>query len=131
MSRTVLVVEDSGLVLNTIAVTLHTRGFEVISAVDGDEALDQLAREVPAMIITDLKMPNRGGLDLVLAIRGDERYARLPVLVLTGAEPDDDERRTVTYLKGVHVMEKPYGPNELIDEVMAMLAEVAAEANRP
>ena len=125
MTRSVLVVEDSGLVLNTIAVTLHTRGFEVISAVDGDEALAQLEHELPTMVITDLKMPNRGGLDLVLAIRGDERYAQLPVLVLTGAEPDDDERRTVTYLKRVRVMEKPYGPQELIDEVTSILAEVA------
>jgi DNA-binding response OmpR family regulator len=125
MNRCVLVVEDSGLVLNTIAVTLHTRGFEVISALDGDEALLQLERELPTLVITDLKMPNRGGLDLVLAIRDDERYAQLPVLVLTGADPDDDERRTVTYLKGVRVMEKPYAPEELLDEITSMLAEVA------
>jgi DNA-binding response OmpR family regulator len=122
-STCVLVVEDFPIVLTTIAVSLHSDGFEVRSASDGDEALEQLERERPAAVITDLKMPNRGGLDLVLAIRDDERYASIPVLVLTGAEPSDEERRIVGWLKGVRIMEKPYGPDQLVAEVRAMIAE--------
>src|SRR5262245_22691388 len=79
---TVLVVEDEAYVRTSLSELLASRGFEVIQAAGAEEAQDQLRRAPVDVVLTDLKMPGTGGLELVRRLRAS--FPDLPVLVLTG-----------------------------------------------
>jgi CheY-like chemotaxis protein len=84
MPATVFIVEDDpdfGMVLAEI---LADEGFRPLRFVDGLQALEALATETPSLIITDLIMPGMSGMQLVRALRADQRWQKIPVVVVTG-----------------------------------------------
>lgn len=83
MTRTILLVEDDPLVRRIYQEGLRKRGFEVICAEDGLEAVKRLRVEVPDLAVLDLMMPKFGGVDVLKFIRGDARLKDLPVVVLS------------------------------------------------
>jgi two-component system, response regulator len=96
MQRTILLVEDSD-----DDADLTTRAFEragvatrVIRAHDGAEALDLLRRArpegLPEAVLLDLRLPRMDGLDVLKAIHDEERFRRLPVIVMTSSRDDED-----------------------------------------
>jgi CheY-like chemotaxis protein len=110
--KLVMVVEDDHLVRDIIAETLATDGFEVLTAGDGFQALDQLARfRTPSMVVVDLGLPRLDGRGFIQALRADPRWAHLPVIALT-------PEATLEPLEGVvAVMRKPVDLIGLVDRV--------------
>lgn len=82
-TKTILVVDDTESVREAVSLMLLSNGFDVIKAVDGDDALTQLTGQPIHLIITDLHMPNKDGISLTRDIRKTDSYARVPILVLT------------------------------------------------
>jgi CheY-like chemotaxis protein len=78
----VLVVDDEPAVLETSALVLKDRGFEVRKASDGFEALVELRRSAPDVIISDLRMPNMSGFELLSVVR--RRFPHIPVIAISG-----------------------------------------------
>ena len=78
----VLVVDDEPSVLKTAAALLSSRGYEVLTAADGFEALVQLRQSLPDAIISDLNMPNMSGFELLSVIR--RRFPHIPVIAFSG-----------------------------------------------
>src|ERR1700761_974953 len=83
----VLIVEDDDEVREILRELLVLEGYAVGVAVDGQHALDQLAQELPRVILTDLNMPSVDGWELLRALRSDARLAAVPVLIMTSDEP--------------------------------------------
>jgi diguanylate cyclase (GGDEF)-like protein len=83
-SATVLTVDDDALVRRTLESVLGAEGWRVVTRATGDELLEVLAETLPDLVVLDVDMPGRGGLELCRALRADPRWAVLPVLVLTG-----------------------------------------------
>ena len=81
---TALVVDDSMLIRHTVCRLLEQHGFTVESACDGREALETLKRIRPSLIITDLMMPNMGGLELIGALKQNPDTAGIPIIVVAG-----------------------------------------------
>ncbi|MFW5750668.1 MAG: response regulator, partial [Planctomycetota bacterium] len=79
----ILLVEDTPFFRNLVAGYLRTSGYRVITAADGRAALEQLERQTVDAVVSDLEMPRMGGLELVAALRSDQRHARLPCAALT------------------------------------------------
>jgi len=79
----VLAVDDSKPMLAMLSRCLEKGGHEVVRATDGVEALDQLRKHNPDMVITDLNMPNMDGLEFIEAARNDPAGTSLPILLLT------------------------------------------------
>jgi chemosensory pili system protein ChpA (sensor histidine kinase/response regulator) len=109
----VLVVDDSLTVRRVTQRLLTREGYRVALAKDGIDALEKLAEERPAVMLSDIEMPRMDGFDLVRNVRADGRLAGLPVIVITSriAQKHRDYAREL----GVdHYLGKPYAEDELV-----------------
>ncbi len=79
-----LVVDDSMLIRHTVCRFLEDRGFSVESASNGLQALENLKRRIPDVIITDMDMPKMSGSALIQALKTDPKTAGIPVIALAG-----------------------------------------------
>jgi chemosensory pili system protein ChpA (sensor histidine kinase/response regulator) len=119
----VLVVDDSLTVRRVTQRLLAREGYRVALAKDGLEALERLAEEVPAVVLSDIEMPRMDGFDLVRTLRADPRWRALPVIVISSRIAQ--KHRDVAAALGVErYLGKPYPEEEL-------LAAVAQHARQP
>ena len=81
----ILVADDLPLNVEYLVEELGPIGFEVITASDGQETLQQVWDRAPDLVLLDLSMPGMGGIEVLESLRGDSRYQGLPILLLTAA----------------------------------------------
>lgn len=81
--QVILVVDDSPSVLHMLTAVLTSKGFEVITAASGCEALQIMDGRRIDLVVTDLLMPEMDGIDLIREIRKDTGYGKIPILMLT------------------------------------------------
>jgi chemosensory pili system protein ChpA (sensor histidine kinase/response regulator) len=109
----VLVVDDSLTVRRVTQRLLQREGYRVVVAKDGLDALEKLAQELPAVMLSDIEMPRMDGFDLVRNLRADVRTAHLPVVMITSRIAQ--KHRDLAAQLGVdHYLGKPYSEDELI-----------------
>jgi two-component system, OmpR family, KDP operon response regulator KdpE len=118
----ILVVDDEPQITRVLKTTLSSQGYGVRTASDGDEALLILKEWTPDLVITDLRMPNLGGLELCRQIRA---RSRIPIIVLS---VKGEERIKVEALDAGadDYVTKPFGVHELLARVRAALRRAAA-----
>ena len=111
-----LVVDDSRVIRELIAVNLELEGFEVVTAGDGESALALAAELRPHVITLDVMMPRLNGFETVSRLRQDPRTAEIPVVMVTGRAQSVDVQRGEEM--GVEAyLTKPFEPAELVDVV--------------
>ncbi len=109
---TILVAEDDEPIRLALREVLEVEGYQVVVAADGAEALQQIAREVPALIITDLQMPNVDGHQLCARVRSNVRTENVPIVVLTA------EHRLETLKARVDaIIRKPFDIDALLSTI--------------
>ena len=121
--RRVLVVDDDDGVRTAVTWALEADGFEVLAVDDGLAAASLLATAEPALVVLDLSLPGRGGLDLLRDLRADEARAgrwRLPVIVLSGRDGEAD-RIVGLDLGADDYLVKPFSPGELAARARSVL----------
>ena len=93
MAGRVLVVDDEAHILHVLSLKLRNAGYEVITAVDGEEGYELAIQELPNLVITDFQMPYMTGLELCRALASHPPTSHIPVLMLTarGYALDDDD----------------------------------------
>jgi two-component system, chemotaxis family, chemotaxis protein CheY len=109
MPGVALVVDDSMVIRHTVSRFLEERGYTVVSASNGVEALEILKRVKPALVITDLQMPSMGGSELISALKSQPEMASIPILILTGVSGRSDPKETraeFTIFKDIDVQEQ-------------------------
>lgn len=109
MPGVVLLVDDSMVIRHTVSRFLEERGYTVVCASNGVEALGILKRLKPALVITDMQMPAMGGSELIGALKGSPETASIPILVLTGVSSGFDRKETraeFTIFKDIEVQEQ-------------------------
>ena len=112
MSKTILTVDGSPSMRMLLRASLVNAGYAVVEAEDGRDALDWLAENEPALVITDITMPNLDGFGLITALRAQPRLREIPVLVLTTeCEPDKKAKARAAGATGWIV--KPFDPEKL------------------
>lgn len=92
MSAKILVVDDEPSIVDLLTRFLHREGYDVVTAANGLEALDQVRKEQPDLILLDVTMPQLDGFAVCQRLKEDERTALIPITMLTGL--DDREHRT-------------------------------------
>jgi two-component system chemotaxis response regulator CheY len=83
MTRNILVVDDQESIRKMVSIIVRAAGYNVIEAVDGEDALAQVAGKNIEMVITDLRMPNVDGIELVRRLRRHSAYRLTPVIMLS------------------------------------------------
>ena len=109
----VMVVDDSLTVRRVTQRLLAREGYRVVLAKDGLEALERLADERPAVLLSDIEMPRMDGFDLVRNVRGDPRLVDLPVIMIT-SRIAQKHRDYATELGVDHYLGKPYSEEDLL-----------------
>ncbi len=89
----ILVADDDAWILRMVTTVLQKRGYEVRTAVDGQEALEMALREPPDLVITDVMMPRLDGWQLVRKLRARPEFAFVPMIFLTALGSDEDRIR--------------------------------------
>lgn len=117
----IMVADDDRVVRRIVSVKLSGLGCEVSEAEDGQEALDRLGDEpLPDLLITDSLMPRVNGMQLVRNVRDSERLAKLPVIMLTARQGEQDIIEGLEAGLDDYVV-KPFSPDELAARVRTVL----------
>ena len=121
----VLVVDDSITVRRVTQRLLQREGYRVALAADGLQALERLAEEIPAVVLSDIEMPRMDGFDLARNIRSDPRLKYLPIIMIT-SRIAGKHRDHAKELGVDHYLGKPYAEDELLGLVRQYIATAAA-----
>lgn len=88
--KRILLVEDDRFLRRACEASLRKRGFIVLTAVDGEEALQMIRAHPPALVLLDLLMPKLSGIDVLRTLRADEATRDIPVIVLSNSSREQD-----------------------------------------
>ncbi len=113
----ILVVEDDRNLLDTLQYNLRQEGYEVVTAVDGAEALDISRREKPELIVLDIMLPKLNGFDVCRILR---KETSVPIMMLT-ARADEVDKIVGLEIGADDYMTKPFSLRELLARVRALL----------
>jgi len=115
----ILLVDDSKTELHYLTDLLSKKGFNVRTAVNGEEAMKRLEEEVPELILMDVVMPGQNGFQLTRSITRDERYAHIPVIMCTSKNQETDKVWGMRQGARDYVV-KPVKAEELLAKIKAL-----------
>lgn len=119
--KRILIVDDEKTIRETLQDIFTTEGFKVSTARDGREALDMLDKERFALIVTDLKMPGYGGMDLYGSVMKKHAYLKDRIIILTGDVFSEDVRSFLNDSGCPYVL-KPFEPKKLTELAIKLLS---------
>jgi len=117
MSQKILVVDDEFEIVKVVRAYLEQSGFRVITASDGQQALVVFRHEQPDLVVLDLNLPQRDGLDVCRAIRRD---SNVPIIMLT-ARVEETDRLIGLEIGADDYITKPFSPREVVARVRTVL----------
>jgi two-component system phosphate regulon response regulator PhoB len=124
-NKTILVADDESHILHVVSLKLRNAGFRVVTARDGQEALELAQQEHPDLLITDYHMPQLSGLELCQKLKQAAETSSIPAIMLTARgyhlEPTDTEKNGI-----LRMLSKPFSPRHLLATVNEVLEQVAA-----
>lgn len=130
MAPRILVVDDDRQIVRLVQSYLQQSGFTVLTAYDGEEALHAIRREKPDLVVLDLMLPGRDGLEITRIVRSDETLAALPILMLT-ARVEDVDKLLGLELGADDYLTKPFNPPEVVARVKSILRRSSGTLKPP
>lgn len=123
--KKILVADDETHILHVVSLKLRNAGFVVVTARDGQEALEMAQADRPDLIITDYHMPQLSGLELCQRLKQDPATTGIPAIMLTARgyhlEPSDTEQSGI-----LRMLSKPFSPRQLLTTVNEVLEQATA-----
>jgi len=120
MKKTIMTVDDSASIRMMVSFTLQEKGYEVIQACDGKDALLKIKYSALDLIITDLNMPNMDGIELIKHVRADTKNSYIPMLMLT-TESQNEKKMEGKTAGATGWIVKPFTPELLIQVVKKII----------
>jgi len=127
----ILIVEDVPNILELLDMTLRFKGYPTIKARNGQEALDYIAKEPPALVITDILMPRLDGFALVHHLRNNPQTSSIPIIFLSATYVTPEDKTFAMNLGAARFLEKPVDTEEFLLTVAEVLTGGPATAPRP
>ena len=122
----VLVVDDDPVILKLLEVNFEMEGFTVLVAHDGEEGIEVARSNQPDVIVSDIMMPKKSGLELVVALKGDTSTSEIPIILLS-AKAQNADVRTGLEAGADDYVTKPFEPLDLVDRVNRLLETRASK----
>jgi DNA-binding response OmpR family regulator len=123
----ILVVDDEEHIIELVQLYLDKEGYRVLSALDGDAAVEKFLAEKPDLLVLDIMLPGRDGLEVLREIR---KTSQVPVIMLTARESEVDKVVGLE-LGADDYLTKPFSPRELVARVKAVLRRSKPPAEEP
>ena len=117
----ILVVDDEINITQILEFSIGAEGYEVISAQNGEEAIDKARREQPDLIILDIMMPIIDGYEACRILKANPLTKNIPVVLLTAKGRDIDKRLGYEVGATDYII-KPFSPNKLVDRIHELLS---------
>jgi DNA-binding response OmpR family regulator len=122
MSRSVLIVDDEPNIVRSLQFLMTQAGYEVRVARDGEQALAEIAKSQPDLVLLDAMMPKRDGFDVCQTIKTNPRWTRVRVIMLT-AKGRDIEREKGLAMGADDYITKPFSTKEVVAQVEKVLGD--------
>jgi CheY-like chemotaxis protein len=127
----ILVVEDVPNILELLDVTLRFKGYPVVTACNGEEALEVVQKLRPALVITDIMMPKMDGYTLAFNLRRDPETSDIPIIYLSATFVTAEDKEFAISLGAVRFLEKPVDPEDFLLTVAEVLTDNQGPTNPP
>jgi two-component system, OmpR family, alkaline phosphatase synthesis response regulator PhoP len=122
----ILAVDDQVHIVRLIQVNLERNGYQVVTAFDGEQALEKVKTENPDLIVCDVMMPRKDGFEVLRELKADPSTRDIPVIMLTAKAQDADVLRG--WASGVDCyLTKPFNPQELLAFVKRVLESASGK----
>ncbi len=119
--KKILVVDDDLTLREMYEERLKYDNYVVISASDGEEAIQKAQAELPDLIMLDVMMPKMNGIDVMGSLRQDERTSRIPIIVLTALIQEIDKLKSMMTPKDGYLIKSEQMPKEVVMKVHEIL----------
>jgi len=116
----ILLVDDEPSIIKVVGKRLEVEGYQVLIAVEGQEALAKAQTEHPDLIILDLMLPKLNGYEVCTMLKQDTRYQHIPIMLFTAKAQDQDERLGMECGADAYVR-KPFKAQELLERIRRLL----------
>lgn len=123
MPKKILVVDDEPDILKVVVFRLKKKGYEILSATDGQTALDVAKAQRPDLIVLDLRLPVIDGIEVSKRIKADNDLKNTPIILLTASSDNILEKSKTCHADDY--LTKPFDPNELFDKIKRFLQPVS------
>lgn len=130
MKEKILIVEDEKDIVKMLEYNLKKEGFRIISAQDGEDALEYAVREHPDLVILDLMLPGMDGLEACRELKKETKTALIPIIMLT-AKAQESDKVVGLELGADDYVTKPFSPRELIARIKAVLRRAKEKDKLP
>jgi len=121
MAQKILFIEDESALQKSLGDLLREKGFEVISAVDGETGLRLAKESLPDLILLDLILPRLHGLELLKKLKEDEKTKNIPVIILTNLENIKDIEKAIELGATTYLVKANYNLEEIAEKVRKTL----------
>jgi two-component system alkaline phosphatase synthesis response regulator PhoP len=128
MSRSVLIVDDEPNIVRSLQFLMTKAGYDVRVARDGEQALEEIAKAQPDLVLLDAMMPKRDGFDVCQTIRANPHWSGVRVIMLT-AKGRDIEREKGLAMGADDYITKPFSTKEVVAQVEKMLGRAEEPGN--
>ena len=113
MKKRILIIEDEREISLILKLRLEATGYEVVQSFDGEDGYEKAATQKPDLILLDLILPRKGGLQVLDDLKSDPKYKHIPVIIITGLAQELDEVKEGA-LKADGYFLKPFDSVELL-----------------
>jgi len=120
MTKVIMTADDSASVRQMVSFTLKQAGYDVVEAVDGEDALTKLRSNKVNILVTDLNMPKMDGIELIRQVRTDARYKFMPIIMLT-TESQVSKKQEGKAAGATGWIVKPFRPEQLLAVIKKVL----------
>ena len=122
MSKRILIVDDEVQLVEMVKMRLEAAGYPVITAYDGQEALEKAKKEKPDLIILDLMLPKMDGYKVCGLLKNDNRYANIPIIMFTARAQEEDIALGKSLGAEAYIT-KPFDPKLLLTKIKELIGE--------
>jgi two-component system response regulator VicR len=119
----IMVVDDEPDLVDVVRLILESDGYEVVTASGGQEALEKITVERPALVLLDIIMPKMDGWEVFSRIKGNPKTSEIPVIMLTAKDQRIDKLIGLHVVKVNDYITKPFGRAELLERIKKVLNE--------
>jgi CheY-like chemotaxis protein len=133
MPPKVLLVDDDPLMHRLYRQHIERAGYQLLSAFNGVEAIEWVAREVPQLIVMDIMMPEMDGLSAIREIKRDEATKTIPIIVITANPQYHFSQQESEWAGATLFLAKPFGPAKLVSAIQRLVptSGLASESKQP
>ncbi|MEW8451369.1 MAG: response regulator [Candidatus Thiodiazotropha sp.] len=120
MSKIILIVDDEPNIVLSVEYLMKREGYEVVTAGDGQEAMERISESPPDLLILDVMMPRKNGFEVCREIRADSALSTMPILILSAKGREAEIKKGIS-LGADGYITKPFSTHDLVDRVNQLL----------